>query len=206
MDIPELEERSRVQPAAGDSLLFCTVCVKWSLGGCRYQRRSISQDTTRLGNLVNCAGCSTKLSWLCNHLAEWGRDRYKTSQLVSEMCNSVWGNEQGSPAHRLPPNAVPSNSLVFISGSFAEMCRRRGAARGGGGDGGESLSTPALLVSTSIQRTPSHCGHVDVCMHVFGRLSPSLEHTECCSSTAQRWDTFPASRCWCEGKHSLANC
>lgn len=50
------------------------------------------------------------------------------------------------------------------------------------------------------------CVRLDVCVHVFGRLSPSLEYMECCSFTAQQWDMFPASGCWCEGKCSLASC
>ena len=57
----------------------------------------------------------------------------------------------------------------------------------------ESLSTPC---APHFYLHPVHTFlPVCVCMCVFGRLGPSLEHTECCSFTARRWGTFPTSGC-----------
>lgn len=144
--------------------------MNWSsLGGCRYQRRSICHDTSGLGNLTNSPGCSMKLRLLCNRVAEQGRHMYKRFQLVSEMCNSLWGNYQGSPASMLPPYAVSSDSLDslgFISSCFAKTCRRPGAV---GGGGVESMSTPCAPFYLHPEHTfPLVCMCKCMCMCLGG--------------------------------------
>ena len=150
--------------------------------GCRCQRRSICHVTSRLWNLTNSPDCSMKLRLLCNCVAE---------QLVSELCNSLGGNEQGSPASTLSCRTVRSNSLVFVSSCFTEICRGPGAV-GGGAGGVVSLSTPC---ASHFCLHPAHtCPPVCVCMCACMRLGgsvPSLKDMECSSFTARRWAHSP---------------
>lgn len=85
------------EAVAGDNLFFCNVCVK-----CRYQWRPIFSISSSLGNLTSTTGCNLKLRLFRNCVAEQWWDRHKPPHLASEMCNSWWGTEQGSPASLLP--------------------------------------------------------------------------------------------------------